>query len=78
MDLRSDTQRHDQERRHTRDNESVTGIQQDQGEKNELALTCGEDRRRTDTEESDEDGYTREKEEIMTEKKYEKTSANET
>ena len=65
MDVRSDTQRQDQERTHPRDNES--GTEKYNGETIELVWTCDEEMQRTHTEESVEDGYTREKEARMIE-----------
>ena len=62
MEVRSDTQRQDQERTHPRNYESGAGIQKDHGEVVELVRACDEERRRINTEESVEDGYTKEKE----------------
>ena len=55
MDVRSDTQRQDQERTHPRDNESGTGFQKDHGETIDLERACDEERWRT----HEENGYTR-------------------
>ena len=72
MDVRSDTQRQDQERTHPRNNESDAGLRKDHREKIELVRACDEERWRTHTEESIESGYTREKEERTTKNKMER------
>ncbi len=72
MDVRSDTQRQDQELTHPRNNKSGAGFQKDHQEKIELVRACDEERWRTHTEESVEGGYTREKEERTTENKMER------
>ena len=64
----SDTQRKDEERTY---NKSGAGFQKDHGEMIELVWTCDEERRRTHTEKSVDDGYTREKEDGTTEYKME-------
>ena len=72
MDVRSDTQRQDQERTHQRNNKSGAGFQKEHREKIELVRACDEERWRTPTEENVEGGYTREKEERTTENKMER------
>ena len=72
MDVRSDTQRQDQEWTHPRNNKSGAGFQKDHREKIELVRAYDEERWRTHTEESVEGGYTREKEERTTENKIER------
>ena len=72
MDVRSDTQRQDQERTHPRKNTSDASFEKNQGETIELVRACDQERWRTHTEESVEDGYTREKEERTTENKMER------
>ena len=62
----------DQERTHTRNNEGGAGLQNDHREKIDLVRACDEERWRTYTEESVENGYTREKEERTTENKMER------
>ena len=57
MDVRSDTQRQDEERTHTRDNESGAGFQKDHRETIGMIWACDEERWRTHTEESVEDRY---------------------
>ena len=52
MDVRSDTQRQDQERTHPRNNEIEEGFQKDHGETTEMVRACDEERWRTHTEES--------------------------
>ena len=61
MDVRSDTQRQDQERTHPRNNKRGADFQKDHREKIELVRACDEERRRTHTGENVENGYTREK-----------------
>ena len=72
MDVRSDTQRQDQELTHPRKNKSGAGFQKDHREKIELVRACDEERWRTHAEESVEGGYTREKEDRTTENKMER------
>ena len=72
MDVRSDTQRQDQEWTHPRNNNSGAGFQKDHREKIELVRACDEERWQKHTEESVEGGYTREKEVRTTENKMER------
>ena len=72
MDVWSDTQRQDQERTHQRNNKSGAGFQKDHGDTIDLVRACYEERWRTHTEDRVESGYTREKEERMTENKMER------
>ena len=72
MDVRSDTQRQDQEWTHPRNNKSSAGFQKDHREKIDLVRACDEERWWTHTEESIESGYTREKEDRTTENKMER------
>ena len=72
MDVRSNTQRQDQELTYSRNNKSGAGFQKDHREKIELVRACDDERWRTHTEESVEGGYTREKEEMTTENKMER------
>ena len=60
MDMLSDAQRQDQERTHQMDKDDGEGFQKDHREKIELVREHDEERRRTHTEESVADGYTRE------------------
>ena len=52
MDVRSDTQRQDQERTHPRNNEIEEGFQKDHGDTTEMVRACDEERWLTHTEES--------------------------
>ena len=72
MDVRSDTQRQDQERTHPRNNKSGAGFKKDHREKIEPVRACDEERWRTHTEESVEGGYTTKKEERTTKNKIER------
>ena len=69
IDVRSDTQRQDQEQIHPSYNKGGSGFQKDHGETIELVQAWVEERRRTHTEEST---YTRENEHRTTENKMER------
>ena len=66
MDVWGDKKRQNQERTHTRNDESSTGVQKDNGEKTEMVWACHEDGRRSRSEESDDESDTGEKEERET------------
>ena len=51
----SDKKRQNQERTHTRNDESSAGVQKDNGEKNEMVWARPEDGRRSRSEESDDE-----------------------
>ena len=59
----SDKKRQNQERTHTRNDESSAGVQKDNGEKTEMVWARHEDGRRSRSEESDDESDTGEKEE---------------
>ena len=56
----------------TSEDERGAGFQKDHGETVKPKRACDEEKRRTQIEESAEDGYTREKKDRMTEKKRER------
>ena len=55
MDVWSDKKRQNQERTHTRNDESSAGVQKDNGEKTEMVWARHEDGRRSRSEESDDE-----------------------
>ena len=61
MDVWSDKKRQNQERTHTRNDESSAGVQKDNGEKTEMVWARHEDGRRSRSEESDDESDTGER-----------------